>query len=109
MATDLSALTPFRQSARVALDGTPDNLTQVTLPDWARVVTVAFKKNDGVTDDSGFLLFTGVDGASKGTNWFPIGSGGAYEFGVNPRATDGAVMFLAATTATAWAHVMIER
>lgn len=109
MAVDLSALTPPRQCGRAALNATADNITKVTLPAWARLVTVSFKQNDGATDDSGFIAFSGTDGASKGTNWLPIASGAAYQFEVRPAPDDNSVVYLAAATNTAWAHLMFER
>jgi len=108
MAVDLSAQAPPRQCMRVALDGTADNLTQVTLPEWATAVTVTFKQNNDSTDDSGFITFAGTDGATKGNNWFPIASGGAYTYAINA-PDDNSVIYLAAATNTAFAHLMFER
>jgi hypothetical protein len=107
MAVDLSSLTPPRQTQRVALDATADNLTEVTFPRWARTVTLTFKKSDG-TDDSGFVAFSGTDGASKGNDWFPIASGGAYSYEVTA-PDDTSKIYCSASTASAYAHFMFER
>jgi len=108
MAVDLSAQTPPRQCMRVALAATADNLTKVTLPDWARLVTVAFKENDDSTDAAGFVTFAGTDAASKGDDWMPVASGGAYVWAVQA-PDDNSIVFLAASTNTAFAHIMFER
>lgn len=109
MAVDLSAQAPPRQVKRAALAAVADNLTLVILPEWARLVTVAFMQADELTTDTGYLTFAGVDGASKGSDWLPIPAGAAYVFEVNPAPDDNSVVYLAAATNSAFAHLSFER
>jgi len=110
MASDLSSETGPISIKRVTMDGTGGDATAITLPKWARKVTVVFKQSGG-SDDSGKLAITGTDGATLGNDHFPVASGAALEWQVAPgrsRDTAGEVIYLAAATASAYAHLLIE-
>ncbi|MCB9763933.1 MAG: hypothetical protein H6739_29450 [Alphaproteobacteria bacterium] len=95
---------------RVAMDSTAGNCEAVTLPTWAKKCTIAFKQSDGSTNDSGKLAFSGTDGAAIGTDFMPISSGGAYSFDVagGGRDSSGLIIYIAADTNSAYAHIHVE-
>ena len=110
MASDLSSETPPTALKRVTMDSSAGDATAITLPSWCRKVTVIFKQSGG-SDDSGKLALSGTDGATMGNDHFPIGSGAAYEWVVSPSRSaqrGGEIIYLAAGTASAYAHLMLE-
>ena len=110
MAADLSSETPPIAIKRVTMDSNPGDVTAITLPSWVRKVTVVFKQSGG-TDDTGKLVLSGTDSAAAGNDHFPIASGAALEWQVSPgRSTQrgGEIVYLAAGTASAYAHLLME-
>ena len=91
MAADLSSETPPTAIKRVTMDSSADDVTAITLPAWCRKVTVVFKQSGG-TDDTGKLVLSGTDSAAAGNDHFPIGE----------------IIYLAAGTASAYAHLLME-
>ena len=110
MAADLSSETGPIAIKRVTMDSSADDVTAITLPSWVRKVTVVFKQSGG-TDDTGKLVLSGTDSAAAGNDHFPIASGAALEWQVSPgRSTQrgGEIIYLAAGTASAYAHLLME-
>ena len=110
MASDLSSETGPIAIKRVTMDSTIGEATAVTLPTWCRKVTVIFKQSGG-TDDSGKLAFSGTDGAAIGNDHFPVASGAALEWKImagRGRDTAGEIIYLAAATSAAYAHLLLE-
>lgn len=98
-------------AARVALDATASNVEQVTLPSWCRRVTVQFKQTDDATDEKGWIVSGAADGAAKSTEWFEVPSGSALEVLLVPgrgRLDGGAVLYLAAASNSAQAHLLLQ-
>ena len=110
MASDLSSETGPIAAKRVTMDSSGGDATAITLPTWCRKVTVVFKRSGG-SDDSGKLALSGTDGAAMGNDHFPIASGAALEWRIVPgrsRDTAGEVIFLSASTSSAYAHLLLE-
>tara|TARA_R110002020_G_scaffold25133_2_gene81897 strand:+ start:1049 stop:1366 length:318 start_codon:yes stop_codon:yes gene_type:complete len=60
---------------RTATDSTPGTVVAITIPDWARVVTVTFTTNEG-------KLYTNSDEKDNG-HYVPVPAGSDYEFNVS--------------------------
>lgn len=111
MAVDLSAVLKNAKTQDVALSATAANSTEITLPTWARGVTITFLQTDKVTVDSGSVSFTGTDDDPQNDDAFPIGSGGAYEMIISPgrsRNLNGLHIFVVASTNTAYARLDMD-
>ena len=110
MASALSSETPPIAIKRVTMDSSAGDATAVTLPSWCRKVTVIFKQSGG-SDDSGKVALSGTDGAAMGNDHFPVASGAALEWVISPGRSaqrGGEIIYLAAGTASALAHLMME-
>jgi len=93
---------------RVTLDGTANNAREVILPTWARRVSIFVKDGSG-TIQPGDLATAGTDGAAIGTDTFPITAAGLTWRPVAGRSPGGGSIYLSASTASSFAHVMLEQ
>lgn len=106
MATVLSGNAPF-ETKRITLSGTPDNVTQVTVPSWAKKVSVQFITN------AGKISHTGTDAAAIGSDYITIAADTLAEVSISNREHDasnygGFSLYLASGTASTVAEVAIE-
>lgn len=110
-ATDLSAETLPTVgflTKRVTLDASANNAREVILPTWARRVSIYVKDGSG-TIQPGDLAGAGTDGAAIGNDTFPITAAGLTWRPVPGRSPGGGSIFLSASTASSFAHVMLEQ
>ena len=123
MAIDLLALTSSARwlTVRIPMSATPLEVTQVTLPSWARGMSVSFRQADGTTDDGGWVGARGTDGAvvaaevivgSAAVHYpLPVPSGGMITIPLAEDAVavrDERVVYLAALTASAFAYLSLQ-
>ena len=110
MATTIAGNPPLL-TTRVSMDATPGNVEAVTLPSWARKITIQFKTSDDSTDEAGKIASSGTDGVAIGNDWFQVASGSALELvpsAGRARDDDGHVVYLAGASASGYAHLIVE-
>lgn len=93
---------------RITLDATASNAREVILPEWARRVSVAILDGSNVAQNGG-VASSGTDGAAIGNDYLPITTAGLTWRVVAGRATGGGSIFLTASTASSYAHIMLEQ
>lgn len=115
MAADLSTVTlsatkPIHCET-VAMDATIDDVTEITLPVWARKALIIFQTGAGAAT-SGKISHTGTDGAAMGAEYFPIASGAAVEIPLirNDRnISEGKpVIYLSCASSSGTAHLILS-
>lgn len=117
MAVDLSTTYPHPPRAgsvtcRVACDATIGETVAVTIPRWARVVSISFKRSDDATDEAGKVATAGTDNTAIGDDWTPIGAGQERPFRLaSPKhvLAQAPILYLAAASASAYAHLVLEQ
>lgn len=110
-ATDLSAVAMPAVGyycVRVTLDASAGNAREVVLPEWARRVSV-FIADASIVLGTGGIASSGTDGAAIGSDILPITAAGLTWRTAPGRANGGGSMFLTATAASSYAHVMLEQ
>ena len=95
-------------TTHVTLDATANNAREIILPEWARRVSVFCVDGSNVTQ-LGAIASSGTDGASIGTDWFPVPTAGLTWRVAPGRATGGGSIFVSATTASSFAQVLLEQ
>ena len=93
---------------RVTLDTTASNAREVILPSWARRVSVFILDGSNVTQTGG-IASSGTDGAAIGNDYLPITTAGLSWRVAAGRSTGGGSIFLTASTASSYAHIMLEQ
>lgn len=115
MAETLAAVTatPAKGFAtrRLALGNTGVAL-KITLPTWARQVTVRFFQTDGTTVDSGKVAEDATDGAAIGDNAYPVSSGSSLSWRVHPLLeppSTNPIIYVAPGSNSGYVHLLLEQ
>lgn len=93
---------------RVTLDATASNAREVILPDWARRVSAFILDGSSVTQNGG-IASSGTDGGAIGNDYLPITTAGLTWRVAPGRSKGGGSIFLTASTASSFAHLMLEQ
>ena len=97
-------------TARVAMDATAGSAEQVTLPSWARRVSISFRDSGG-SGTTGQISRgqTETDGATISTDAYQLESGAHIELVLRPGRSAGATtIFLACGANSGFAYLMLE-
>tara|TARA_R110002020_G_scaffold276082_1_gene491365 strand:- start:116 stop:433 length:318 start_codon:yes stop_codon:yes gene_type:complete len=102
MATDLSAVVlPYVK--RLTLSGTPDNLSEVNLPEAATKLSLQFISADGKA------AWAGTDGAAIGSDYGTIAADGWFEVPLRGRNRCArSAVFLASGTASTVVEIWLD-
>lgn len=96
-------------TARVAMKATAGQAEKVTLPPWARVVSVSFRASDDATAEIGKIASSATDGSAIGNDFYPVGLGGLSWRVAEGEPSSGREIYLAGSTNSGFAHLLLEQ